>query len=448
REFFPDIADEVGPLMENEATGVAVADAARRSSQAWEEDNRSRVRLTATLVLVVLAGGGGLFYAVRSLHLFEGAVKIRTQTLQGVRLPVYFPSPAVAVQPVQETWLGFGSPGKVSDLPAVGSRVLQGEILAALDLPPKVNAQMKLAHEGVRRAEADYEKVAKILEKVISEHQAAQAERADAEARVKNARPKSLLKQDPAAKKELETWKKALAKANKKLSLITKRERAPRALEAKAKKKVDLAHKKLAALQSKLGTKLLRAPFAGEVTELKAKAGDDIKADDPVIHLRDPIVARLTFSLKGKVGLQPGGEAMVSVQRGNPVAAKVVSVAEAHGAMEVSVDISDPAGTLVGMNADAFRLVQEFADPAFKVRPGAIIKTDDGARLLLVAHGHANRTAVQVLEEAAGDVVVRDLAGGLRSEAVVVVARSDAQAVDTVPEGAAVETEGDGGAKP
>lgn len=445
RELFPDIADEVGPLMDAQKDGAAqaVAEQARRSNEAWEEDTRSRLRLSGVAVALVVVGAVGTWFAAKKLHVFEGAAKIRVQALQeGARVPVFYAGGAVEIRPLEDAWASFGVAGKLAgELPKVGSRVEKGDIIATLELPPPLAKQIKMAKGALTKANNDYEKVAKNLAKVTDERALLTAQKQTVEEKIKELRPKSVLKQDPASRKELDSLKKEMAKANKKLSALAKRERGPKGAEAKAKKKVDAAQKKIAALQTKIGDKLLRAPFAAEVTEAKANLGQSVEAKQPVLHLQNVAFAKVTFTVPERGSLQMGGEAMVSVQRGNPVAAKVVSIEDGKGGVEIGLEMPDPTRTMLSMRGENFRLLKDFAEPAFKVRPKAVLGDEQHAQLLIFTSGHVARHGVQVLEGQAGDVVVYDPNGALRSDTQVVLERSDGQELTSLADGSAAQAE-------
>lgn len=444
-ELFPDIADEVGPLMEAQKDGAAqaVADQARRSNEAWEEDTRSRIRLSGVAVALVAVGAAGTWFAAKKLHVFEGAAKVRVQTLQeGARVPVFYAGGAVEIHPLEDAWAAFAVAGKLaSDLPKVGTRVEKGDIIATLELPPPMAKQIKAAKSALAKATADYDRVSKNLAKVTDERALLTAQKQAVEEKIKELRPKSVLKQDPASRKELDTLKKDMAKANKKLSALAKRERGPKGAEAKSKKKLDAVRKKIATLQSKIGDKLLRAPFSGEVTETKAEPGQAVEAKQQVLHLQNLAFAKITFTIPERGGLQMGGEAMVSVQRGNPVAAKVVSIEDGKAGVEVGLEMADPTRTMKSMRGESFRLLKDFADPAFKVRPKAVLGDEQHAQLLIFTGGHVARHGVQVLEGQAGDVVVYDPNGSLRSDTQVVLERSDGQELTSLADGSAAQAE-------
>ncbi len=161
-----------------------------------------------------------------------------------------------------------------------------------------------------------------------------------------------------------------------------------------------------------MSDKLLRAPFAGQIVEVKVTSGQNVTPATRVLLLRDPIWARLTFSVKKKVAMQAGAEVFVSVKGGVPLPAKLASTGESAGGFELNVDIADPAGALLSMPPESFHLVSEFAEHAFRVRSAALIApAGNTAQVLVSSGGRVNRVAVQVLDQSGGDSLVRDPQG-------------------------------------
>jgi hypothetical protein len=162
-----------------------------------------------------------------------------------------------------------------------------------------------------------------------------------------------------------------------------------------------------------------------------------------VLRLRNPLEARLVFLAKGPVTLQPGGEALISVDRGKPIGAKVVTVKENKGSTEVEVNITDPAGSFLVMAPAAFRLVREFADPVYQVDEDVLLRADDGnVEILTAIQGHATRHGVEVLQTEAGLAIVRSRDGAVQDEVQLVVERLDGEGLSTLTDGTSVEIEG------
>ena len=441
-DMFPDLARDIAPMLNDSRSGTAarLSQAAERSTQASNRDLRLRLGLSLFLLAIVVFGAAGLWYTARTLHLLEGPIQVQVATLEGLRVPIYFANSASSVAPLEEGWLSFGVAGTLPhDLPQVGTKVTAGAILCTQTLPPKQALFLQRHESFLVRAQAGHEKVAKKLEKLLQERQSIEGERTMAETKIHELRPQNVLRQDRQAQHDLDLQRRHLAAANKKLSRLSRRERGPRLAEERAKKKVDLLQNKIAQIHAQLGGRSLRANFAGEVVEVKATAGQPIAAAAPVVLLRNRTKVRLRFQVDTVGTLQVGGEALLSVQQGRPVPAKVTALKSGKGSTDVALELSDPAGALQSLPGKAFRMVREVADPAFQVRPDALVGLQNGtARLLRLRQDHVVSTPVEVLERRADQVLVRDPSGQLRQDGRVVIGRQDGQALATLVDGTAV----------
>ena len=441
--LFPEVAAEIGPYNAEQENGnvEAMAEAARRASAAWDQDVKVRVRwsfvVVACLCIIVPLG----YYAYTQYAVATAALKVEATTIQGKRIPIYFTATATAVRPVQEKWLSFGSAGKLAEpLVKVGTHVQEGDIVASLEVPPRMQKLMHNAQEGIHKAEMALERVNKRLETMLNDREATQTIATDAEHHIKELRPKTVLKPDAATRKALEGWKKTLDKANKRLGMLTKRERGPRGAANKSKKRIENAKKRMATLQERIADKLLRAPFAGEVSQVKAGVGENVEAQAQVVYMRNPLLTRLVFAVPAPTTLQTGGEALISVAKGNPLGAKISAIKPATQGSDIEIDVVDPAASFLAMKPAEFRLVREWADPVFQVRASALFKGDDGqTKVMVVQAGHVMRATVQVVEQSGGDAIIRESAGLLKSDVQVVLSRVDGQPLNLMPEGTAVQ---------
>jgi HlyD family secretion protein len=416
RELFPEVAQQV-----EDGFGAPA-----------EHDLGTRLKWTVALLAVLVVGVGGLALAARELGVFESAARVRLQTLSAERAPVFYLGAATSVRPVEEASLKFEAAGVVAEgMVAAGDRVEAGQIIATLQLPPKVSKIIDKARAGVEKAEQRYEKARERLQEILSKREAVEMERAEAEEKLRELRPKSVLKQGGVSKQELEQWKKAKVRANKKLSQLAKKERQPREHEAKLSKQLEAARRKLAASEKRIAVKIVRAPFSGTVTDVKVTPGQQVEQGSEALVVRNTLLVRILFALDDAGGVQPGGEAQVAVDGGKPATAKVVSVTpgKADGAAktEIEVELTDPAGAFVQMKPEAFRLVREFADRAFQVPSDSVCQQADGGQpyVIVALDSRALRRSVEVLDKGAHRAVIRDPAGYLRDGVQVVALRLD-----------------------
>jgi multidrug efflux pump subunit AcrA (membrane-fusion protein) len=441
RELYPEIAEEVGPLVEAQSTSsTKVAAAAKRTVQAWDADLKARLLWLAVAIVAVGGGGGGLYYFARATHVFEGAAKATVATMRAQRVPIYFDKPAEAVQAARETWLKFVGGGKVDDVKVVvGARVAVDQVLVSLELAEPAKKALDAARSARDKAQAEYDKTAAKLGELTGQREALEAERTGADAHLDELKPKNVLTAGGASKRDLEKWKKVKAKVNKSLSALAKKERQPKAAEAKAKKKLDDIKKKLAAIEARIGQKLIRAPFAGVVVDMKVTKGQTVTAEQNILLLRDTLEARLSFTVKDAGTLASGGEAFVAVARGVPGRAKVITLQAAGDGKKVEVNLADPAGSFVDMAPTEFRLVREFAEPAFQVPVTALFADERGSHLLVELQGRALLRDVEVLSHDAANAVVRDRSGALRDGEHLVVQRVGEGGVGSIVDGSFLE---------
>jgi len=243
------------------------------------------------------------------------------------------------------------------------------------------------------------------------------------------------------SKRDLEKWKRVKVAANKKLTALAKKERGPKATKAKAEKQRDTAEKRLENLEKKVSNKLVRAPFAGLVIDIKTSAGESIAAGEKLVLFRDPSSVQLTFELPKSSSLQVGGETYVAVSTGKPSRAKVAEVAPASEGFAVVIRLPDPSGGFLDIGPDKFKLVREFVEPAFRVPITALIEDERGVHVVVAMQKRALEREVIVLERDAASAVIKEASGSLRDGEQIVVARLDEGEVRAIVDGSFLEVE-------
>lgn len=448
RKLFPNIVSELGQVIDSKVSGPAGAEAGSPASQLsgkrstarlpGEEDLRTRVMWTMLLLVVVLGGGALLYWLAREGGIFESPIIVQTTTLEATQIPVYYPESPTSARPLKEKALHFVERGRIAEIKVEkGARVNQGDLVATLELPPPQQKQIELAKANVATMKEAYDKVAERANALVGEREKLEAERDTASEKLKELQPKVLLNQGGVSKRDLEKWKKAKAAAIKKLQAFAKREKGPKTAEAAAKKKLEIAQGKAEQLERKIAGRLLRAPFAGTIEEVKVKAGDAVAEKAPVIVLRDESEAILGFELAGEVPFSAGGQAQISVDRGTPSRAKIADVKKADGKSKVDVAIADPSGAFATMEPSKFRLVKETLDPAFRVPMSSIAKSAEGkTHVYVIAQGRALARDVEIIESDAAAAVVRDVSGSLHNGDTLVAASTDTGDVTQIADGA------------
>ncbi|MBI3180122.1 MAG: biotin/lipoyl-binding protein, partial [Deltaproteobacteria bacterium] len=84
---------------------------------------------------------------------------VRVAVLSAERIPIFQDKTAVTVTPAGEAWLAALQPGKIARVEvAAGQRVKLGQVLVAMEMPPKEAKQLEQAKAGATRAGQVYEK--------------------------------------------------------------------------------------------------------------------------------------------------------------------------------------------------------------------------------------------------------------------------------------------------
>lgn len=428
--LYPNIAAEVGPLLEGQQGG---GDEEGHRGMSL----RSRMLWATVLSLALVAAGGGVYWLMLATGVLQDTAEVRIVSLKAESVPIFFPTPAEQVATLSDRWLSFGEAGTVGAVRVkAGDRVAEGAIVASLVLKKPMEKKLERAQQAVSKAQESYDQTVKALEALLAERTDVEAERDAAQGALKKLRPESILKRGGVSKRDFEKHKRAVVKANKKLSQLAKKERRPRGQEKKARKRLEAARRKLGALEQRLGGRLVRAPFAGEVVAVEVMAGAEITPDTRVVHLRDPSAVRLAFNLADAADLQPGGEAHVVVASGAARGAKVATITPRNNGVRVQVDVVDPEGGLVEQTADQFQLVRQFVDSAFSIPAGAIVEGADGTpRVVVAQQGRATLRSVDVLQNDGSHATIRDPSGGLLGDGDrVVVERLRGGAVNSIDE--------------
>ncbi len=448
RKLFPNIVSELGQVIDAKASGPAGAEPGSPASQLsgkrstarlpGEEDLRTRVMWTMLLLVVVLGGGALLYWLAREGGIFESPIIVQTTTLEATQIPIFYAESPVGVRPLKEKTLHFVERGRVAELKVEkGARVSQGDLLATLELPPPQQKQIELAKKAVAAMKEAHDKAAERLTALNAEREKIENERDVASEKLKELQPKQLLNQGGVSKRDLEKWKRVKAAALNKLKAHAKKEKAPKAAEAAAKKKLEAAQGRAEQLERKMASRLLRAPFAGTVEEINVSVGDSVVEKAPVVRLRDESEAILTFELAAEVPFTAGGQAQISVDRGAPSRAKIVDIKKADGKARVDVSIADPSGAFAMMEPDKFRLVKDLLDPAFRVPMSSIAKPgNDKTHVYVIAQGRALARDIEIIESDAAQAVVRDVSGSLHNGDILVVASTDTGDVVPIADGA------------
>jgi membrane fusion protein (multidrug efflux system) len=131
----------------------------------------------------------------------------------------------------------------------------------------------------------------------------------------------------------------------------------------KAKTDHDVAEQELAEARWRLDRTLIKAPFAGRVTERSIRIGQHVRPGDVLFTVSDfdPLIARIYLPEKDVLGLREGREARITL--------KADERTRFRGRIRQISPVVDPATGTV-------KLTVEAVTPPPEVRPGAFVTID------------------------------------------------------------------------
>lgn len=316
--------------------------------------------------------GGPTVVAVASVE--QGGFAVRREfvgTLQGIATAELFAKTS----------------GPVTALYAnTGDRVRAGQVLAVID--------DAAAREAVRQAQAALQ---------IAEANREQREAALRVARTEAARTQQLFDKKLVAEQEQESMQATLASAQAQLRL--------------AEAQIEQARANLSSANLQLANTRVRAPFSGVVGKRFLDRGAFATANRSVFTLVDLSTIKTIVSLPDKdaVYVRPGQPTTVTTELlpGEVFQGRVARVAPLinpeTGSTEAEVEISNPKGLLRPGMLVRVQIAQETAADGLLVPRAALVQSQRGTHLFVVAAGQdsalaARQVAVRVLgvSEAAG----------------------------------------------
>ena len=166
-----------------------------------------------------------------------------------------------------------------------------------------------------------------------------------------------------------------------------------------------------------------------------------VASGDKIILFRDPSNVQLSFNLPKGASLLAGGETHVAVGNGKPSRAKVGEVNSTAEGSTVVIRLPDPSSGFLEIPPDKFKLVREFAEPAFRIPISALVEDDRGVHVLVAMQKRALEREVIILERDAASAVIREANGSLRDGEQIVIARLDDSEVKAIADGSFLDVE-------
>jgi hypothetical protein len=444
-QWYPDIVAMLPPMHQpKRTTGLQPAVVGRRPMGTRLHDTFAGVQAAATwkkwlgglLLLAACGGGGGAFYV-----LWNSAPQVHGRRLEAERLPIFSPQPASHKNCSQQLWASFAQGGRIAEIAEVGHRVAAHDVLVALALAPPQRLALGAAHAAVLQAEMQQTKLMQGLQPLQQQRQTLQTQQATALTQMQKLRPHKAAP-DARARGQMAQIRRGVARTQGELARLGRTIRRMTAQLALVRSRLPALHRRQAELEARFGGVRRLAPFAGEVAEVRAKVGDAVRPNAPLVLLQDPSVLRLRFEVGRRTALKPDASVTVVAEGGAPLVGRVLAVSAAAGHQQgVDVELHDPSGALFRLPPAAFHLIESYADPAFRVVSRALVRGADPktARVLLQLNGLATYRTVQVLTEADGEAVIFDASGKLHDRALILTAQADGTPLSALRDGTEVD---------
>lgn len=211
------------------------------------------------------------------------------------------------------------------------------------------------------------------------------------------------------ARSNLQQAEHSLQQAENNLSLATE---GPRSEQVKAQEAaVAQAAAGVQSAESRLAKKVIRAPFAGTVSELDADVGELVSPGTALVGLvnTDELAVTTYLSAAAARAIQAGNTARIEDVYTGEVAAVSPAVSADTGSVEVVLRVLDEdAPLLVGDYVSVEISAPQAADTGIPVPLSAVRNDTQGAYVLTIEDGVATRVAVETGSVRGESVVVTD----------------------------------------
>ncbi len=421
----PQGEEAVAPVPE--AQGPEVVNGGRRSA-------RGRARLVvAALVLLVgatLAGGGRLWGG-------ESGVSVRTVALKSARIPVFFEDPVSTIRVEHERWLSFGKGGRLVALHVgVGDFVREGELLATLQLPQKIERRVGRLRKDVASLEQKYRRAKDKLDELVKDHRRLSKERARVREKLFNSTKAASAKPDPRVSADLTRLKRENARASKSLSWLVAQERSARVKEKSTRRRLKSASRKLGKLYAAHRGKFVTAPFEGRVQDLKAEVGSELKRREPFVRVMNSSELLMEYPVQDGSAYQVGAAIQLSLGERELVVGSVQKrTPRANGAL-LSIRLKALKPEQFELGETTVRVVKRFEEEAFEVPRSALKGEGEGeVRLLALEEGRAEERRVALIRSAGETVFITSPDGALKENDYVITENVSGSGVGDIEAG-------------
>ena len=196
--------------------------------------------------------------------------------------------------------------------------------------------------------------------------------------------------------------------------------------EAVARRRLEEAQRALDTVLTRVHTTEIRAPYAGNITDVLARPGMSVGPSQPLVRLAEMRAPEVVIDVDERdvirVAVGQMATLVAEADPDRPVQARVTRIGARadtqRGVVSITLRPTEPATWLrSGMTVDA-TLVLAAATQQLVIPTSAVRRQQDAATVLVVEKGHVTTRQVTLGASAAGGTVVM---AGLTDEAMVVV---------------------------
>ncbi len=346
-------------------------------------------------------------------------------------------SASVTIEPAQDSQVAAGTSGQVASIVMqTGSGVSAGDTVVRLD-PVDLQLQVDSARTAVQSARINLTSAQRAARDSLTQTQDALrgAETNLELARQQYTQGQRLFGSGGIAQTELTQLKAQLESAQaayqQTQDALAQAERAPSENLELLRLQIQGAETQLRQAERALAETNITAPYAGEVAEVLVEQGEFIGAGSPAFRLvsSEEQLARFSVPVEDATRLQEAGQVWISYS-GLDYAAQILRTSQVPGQtrlVEVTAKLYPsedriPTGTVTQLDYE-LTLAQ-----GIKLPSGAVQTSGGQSYVFTVTGGATQRQAVNVVNEAGDEIIVRGLQPGTR---VVYPVPSDLQ--DGVP---------------
>ncbi|MED5464285.1 MAG: hypothetical protein VX699_06515 [Myxococcota bacterium] len=410
-----------------EAWGPEVRRGGRRSL-------KGRVLVLFLGVMLFVGGALGLDAVVGEE---EDGVSVRAVALKSSRIPVFFEEPVSTIRVEHERWLSFGRGGKMVALHAgLGDLVQEGDLLATLQLPQKIERRVGRLRKDVASLGQKHRRAKEKLDELVKDHRRLSQERARVREKLQDFTKAASGDPEARMNADLTRLKREGARVSKSLSWLGAQERRARAKEKSTRRRFKSATRKLGKLYAAHRGKFVTAPFEGRVQELKAEVGSELKRREPFIRLMNSSELVMEYGVEDASAYQVGGAIYLALGERELVVGSVQKRTLRGSGALLSIRLKSLKPEQFELGETTIRVVKRFEDEAFEIPKSALKGERAGeVRLMALEEGRAQERLAALVRSAGESVFITSPDGALRDNDYIITENISGRGVGEIKPG-------------